>query len=214
MCGSSSDGQDDRRMGAPTLRACHDRLMRCVPATPERWDDVVAIMGVKGDAARCWCQFFRQPNAQYRASTDEARRAALHAQLAGGVAPGVLVHDDVDEPIGWCGIAPRRDYARLGRSEIAKATNDADGLWSVVCFVVRVGHRSQGATGELLAAAVELARSNGAAAIEAYPVDTTAVPRVTSADLHHGALPVFLRAGFREVARPKPGRPTVRLQLR
>ncbi len=185
----------------------------CVPATADRWDDVVAIMGSKGDAAHCWCQFFRQPNAEYRACSDQARRDALRTQLDDPVAPGVLAYDAALEPVGWCGIAPRRGYARIDRSEVGRATADEAGLWSVVCFVVRVGHRRQGTSGQLLAAAVRHARGNGAVAVEAYPVDVTAMPRATSADLHHGALSTFLRAGFREVARPKPARPTVRLDL-
>lgn len=170
-------------------------------------------MGTRGDSARCWCQFFRQPNTEYRAASDSDRRDALQAQLLGGSATGVLAYSGDGEPIGWCGVGPRADYARIARSEIGRATVDRSGLWSVVCFVVRIGHRRQGATRDLLSAAVAFARDSGAVDIEAYPVDVAAAPRVSSTDLHHGALDVFTRAGFVEVARPKPSRPTVRLQL-
>lgn len=171
------------------------------------------MMGGRGDAARCWCQFFRLPNGDYQASSVEGRKGALREQLAGALSPGVLAYADSGEPIGWCGLGPRRNYQRLARSEIGKATRDAAGLWSVVCFVVSVQHRRQGITERLLAAAIDLARSNGAAAIEAYPVDVTVALRISSAALHPGPLSVYLRAGFHEVARPKPSRPIVRLSL-
>src|SRR5690606_39771155 len=44
-------------------------------------------------------------------------------------------------------------------------------VWSVWCIRVRPGHRRKGISHHLLAGAVELARSQGAPAIEGYPVD-------------------------------------------
>jgi hypothetical protein len=46
--------------------------------------------------------------------------------------------------------------------------------------------------------------------VEAYPIDL-AVRTPSSSELYHGAFHVFQRAGFTEVARPKPDRPVVRL---
>jgi GNAT superfamily N-acetyltransferase len=181
-------------------------------ATPDRWDDVVTVMGVKGDPARCWCQFFRETNALAKTSTVESRKAALQAQLDAGPPPGVLAYDDAGEPLGWCAVAPRADYARLSRAVIAKATQDETRLWALTCFVVRVGARRQGVSSELLDGAIELARRHGARILEAYPIDLgSRTP--SSAELYHGAFHVFRRAGFIEVARPKSDRPTVRLVL-
>jgi hypothetical protein len=64
----------------------------------------------------------------------------------------------------------------------------------------------------LLAGALDLARRGGARTVEGYPVDT-AQRTSTSAALFPGPLPVFLRAGFTEVARPQPARPVVRVTL-
>ena len=44
-------------------------------------------------------------------------------------------------------------------------------VWSLWCIRVRPGHRKQGISHALLAGAVDYARSNGAPAIEGYPVD-------------------------------------------
>ena len=183
-----------------------------VDATPDRWDDVVAVMAGKGDAARCWCQFFRGTNADWNAGTSAGRRTALRSQLESGPPPGVVAYDEGGTPAGWCGVAPRAHYPRLARSLIAKATQDEDGLWALTCFVVPVRARRHGLSAVLLDGAVDLARRHGARTIEAYPIDL-AVRTPSSSELYHGAFHVFLRAGFVEVARPKPDRPTVRLTL-
>jgi GNAT superfamily N-acetyltransferase len=166
-------------------------------------------MGTRGDPSRCWCQFFRLPGAGWDRATAPAMRAALHEQVRGQVPPGVLAYV-AGEPVGWCAVAPRASYPRLGRSPVAQATDDAPGVWSVTCFVVRVGHRRRGISAALLAGAVDLARRYGASIIEGYPVDAAA-RRTSAAELYHGPLSVFLRAGFTEAARPVPGRAVVRL---
>jgi GNAT superfamily N-acetyltransferase len=183
-----------------------------VDATPDRWRDLAEVMGTRGDPARCWCQFFRETNAMAKSSTVETRRAALQAQLDGGRPPGVIGYVEADVPAGWCAVAPRADYPRLATAVISKATSDEDGLWAVTCFAVRTAARKQGLSGDLLDGAVDLARRHGARIVEAYPIDL-AVQKPSSSELYHGAFHVFQRAGFTEVARPKPSRPVVRLTL-
>lgn len=110
-------------------------------------------------------------------------------------------------------MAPRADYPRLATYRMASATANEDGLWSVTCFIVRVGQRRKGLAEVLLDGAVDLARRHGARAVEAYPLDLT-VRAASSAELFHGPLSVFLELGFREVgARAAPARPVVRLTL-
>ena len=188
-----------------------------VPATPDRWDDVVAVMGIRGDPASCWCQFFRMRGAAWREATSATNQQALRTQVsADSRPPGVLAYVDGD-PAGWCAVAPFAAYPRLPHSPIATAghlPDDAlDRLWAVTCFVVRTGRRRQGVAGELLGGAVDFARSGGARVVEGYPVDVTARETIRSADLYHGTLSLFVSRGFHEVARPTPGRVAVRLQL-
>lgn len=181
-------------------------------ATADRWADVAAVLGGRGDPARCWCQYFRLRGKQWTDAPAESLRAALHAQvIADPVPPGVLAYQD-DMPVGWCAVAPRRSYQRLASSRVAGAVADEDGLWAVTCFVVRVGHRRRGVAGGLLAGAVSLAARSGASGVEGYPVDT-AVKKSSSAELYHGTLSLFLGAGFAEVARPLPHRSVVRRAL-
>ena len=72
-------------------------------------------------------------------------------------------------------------------------------VWSVICLVVRGGHRKQGVIGHLIAGAVEWARSQGAPAVEAYPVDPPGRMDTTMAFV--GTRAMFERAGFEVVGR-------------
>jgi GNAT superfamily N-acetyltransferase len=184
------------------------------PCTPDRWPDVVAVFEGPGDPGRCWCQWFYRGGTADRASAG-ANRDALRRQVDERP-PGVLGYLD-GTPSGWCAVAPRPTYTRLTRSRLLAGRPAEDlvdaAVWAVTCFVVRRSARGRGLAGPLLAGAVDLARRGGATVVEGYPVDLAERPRTTSAELYHGPLQVFLRAGFAEVARPQPGRPVVRLVL-
>lgn len=188
-------------------------MISVVDATPDRWPAVELVMGTRGDPSRCWCQYFHLRGAAWRTSTRASNRAGLRAQVDAGLPPGVLAYED-DEPAGWCGVGPKRGYPRLAASTVAASTGDADGVWAVTCFVVRVGMRRRGIADPLLAGAVDLARRHGARIVEGYPVDPRVRESVSSSELYHGPLGVFERAGFAEVTRPFSGRAVVRLDLR
>jgi GNAT superfamily N-acetyltransferase len=192
----------------PTV-AVHD-------CTPDRWDDVVAVFEGPGDPGRCWCQWFYRGASADRAHA-EANRAALREQIGGSRPPGVLGYLD-GEPRGWAAVAPRPTYTRLARSTVLEGTTADEladaGVWAVTCFVVRRGARRQGLSAALLDGAVDLARRGGASAVEGYPVDVAAKQKPSAAELYHGTLGTFLRAGFEVVAAPSPGRAVVRRGLR
>jgi GNAT superfamily N-acetyltransferase len=186
-------------------------VLTIVDADAERWDDLAELMGERGDPSRCWCQYYRS-HGPYEHESREQNRVAMRRQVSTATVPhGVLAYDG-GRPVGWCAVAPRGDYPRLKRMQAARATQNEDGLWSVTCFVVRVGHRRQGVAGQLLRAAVDLARRHGARIVEAYPVDPSARP-TGSSGLFQGPLPMYLHAGFVDVARPGASRSIVRLTL-
>src|SRR5690606_5886711 len=72
-------------------------------------------------------------------------------------------------------------------------------VWSVWCVRVRPGHRGKGIVHDLLAGAVELARENGAPAVEGYPVDNGGA-KVDTTMAYVGTRSAFERAGFVKVA--------------
>jgi ribosomal protein S18 acetylase RimI-like enzyme len=172
------------------------------PAGPESWDDVAAVMGERGDPARCFCQYFRLRGQQWSAGTRETHRRALRSQVCqGDIPPGVLAYD-AGTPVGWCAVAPRTAYPRVLASPNWRT--DHPDAWVITCFVVPVGHRRQGIAGELAAGAIEFARLYGAEAVEGCAVDTGQADRISAADLYRGPLSVFLDAGFKEVSRTNP----------
>ena len=154
---------------------------------------------------------FRLRGQDWRSASPAANRTRLRRQVQDADhAPGVLAYID-EQPVGWCAVAPKACYPRVVASKVAGA--EQDGVWSVTCFVVRVGWRRRGVATALLEGAVELARSAGASVVEAYPVDPDARSTVSSAELYHGPLSVFLDAGFREVRRSSPARALVQQKL-
>ncbi|HEU4945848.1 MAG TPA: GNAT family N-acetyltransferase [Kribbella sp.] len=182
------------------------------PATPERWDDVVAVMGTRGDPSRCWCQYFRLRGSQWSKADTAAKRAALQAQVVTGPPPGVLGYDG-GTPSGWCAVAPKSSYARVAASRNWRHDADDEGTWAITCFVVPPGRRRQGIAGELLGGAVEFAGAHGATAVEGCAVDLEEAARVSSADLYRGPLSTFLAAGFDVVRRNSPAFVLVRRRL-
>ena len=64
------------------------RAIEVLPATAERWPDVVQVMDDSSYARKCWCAYWILPNREFRAGWGEANRRAH----VGGV--GMAVHDD------------------------------------------------------------------------------------------------------------------------
>jgi len=186
------------------------------PLTPDRWGDLEAIFEARGcSVARgCWCMYYRvsgketgftRPGDAQRERSKQALKA-----MAGDDPPPGLIGYHGDTPVGWISLGPREDYAKLARSPTMKAVDDKP-VWSIVCFVVPSEHRKQGVARDLLAGAIRWARQRGVRLLEAYPVDKSH-PSASDAPWF-GSKTLFDEAGFEEVARRKPARPIVRLQL-
>ena len=192
------------------------------------WSEVEHLFGVRGEPSRCWCRYFALTGPEYSALDPAGRKAQLKERFDGvSPSPGVLAFRG-EVPVGWCAVEPRRCYPRVLRSQVLRhaeptapaKTGAAEAgaaeagtpgeVWSVTCFVVAPGHRRGGVAAALLRAAVEHARLHGAEVVEGYPVDPALRPRAGAADLYHGTLNLFLRAGFGVVSTAVPGRAVVR----
>lgn len=186
-----------------------------LPATPQRWPDVEAVFGARGcSVARgCWCMHYRRsgsaPFLSSVANRSKTYRAALKALVDAGRPPGLIAYRG-DVPVGWVSLAPREEFARLARSPVMKPVDDKP-VWSIICFVVPAEHRGQGVARALLQGAIAYAREHGATVIEAYPVDKAGSSKDDA--MWFGAKSMYDHAGFTEVARRKPTRPVVRLEL-
>ena len=167
-----------------------------VPATAERWADVVTLLGSGGERG-CWCESWRGTSSEVGRGEPDRNRQLLRSQIEGGAfAPGVIAYRGA-EPVGWCGLGPRDAMPRLTRSRTIPRIDDRP-VWSIGCFVVQTGYRRQGLTRRLLDGAVAYARSMGATCLEGYPIDPQG-DRVSTSFGFVGFTSVFEAAGFRRV---------------
>ena len=164
------------------------------PATV--FEDVKTMVGPKRpDANVCWCLSYRIPSKQNLELQGTARGERV-AELMREGPPGVLAYDG-DEVVGWAAIHPRADTS-FARNRRIPQVGDRD-VWSLWCVRVRPGHRGQGIAHELVRGAVEFARSSGAPAVEAYPVDNKG-QKVDLTMAYVGTRALFERAGFSKVS--------------
>lgn len=176
------------------------------PLTPERWDDFEVLFGKNGAGWGCWCMWWRLPNKEFVELGKEGRKNAIRTLVHQGVEAGLIAYAD-GVPAGWVTVAPRSEYLRLKTSRILAPLDDLP-VWTIPCFFVPSKYRRLGLMSHLIHAAVEYARSHGAAIIEAYPREPD--KDVNPLNIYTGVSSVFISAGFVEVARRKPNRPVMR----
>ncbi|WBB65115.1 GNAT family N-acetyltransferase [Micromonospora sp. WMMD812] len=203
---------DDRRADVP---------ISVVPANEASWDDLRAVFGTRGEAARCQCQWFKARGRDWASLPVEARAERLRDETGCGDpeadrTSGLVAYLD-GEPVGWCAVEPRTAYERLRHARIPWAGRDEDrdddGVWAVTCFVTRVGFRRRGVSRALAGAAVAFARERGARAVEGYPLVLRPGQEVAWGELYVGSTGIFADAGFVEVSRPTPRRAVMRVDV-
>ncbi len=163
--------------------------------TPDRFEDFADVVNRTRRTNHCWCLSHRLRSAEIEELGDGNREQAMRRLCERDHPPGVVAYRD-DEPVAWCNIGPRTEISRLTGSRLIRPIDDMP-VWSIVCVVVRSGHRRQGVTAPLIEGAVAYAASHGAPAVEAYPVDPAGRMDLTMAFV--GTRAMFDRAGFQLV---------------
>ena len=167
------------------------------PATEERFDDVAIMLGPKNpESSVCWCLSHRVDGATNRSLTGRARGDYVRMLCGRAVAPGVLAYCDGDVA-GWAAVAPRAELPYARSTKIPHV--DELPVWSVWCIRVRPGFRRRGISHALLAGAVGYARTEGAPAVEGYPVDNRGA-KVDQTMAYVGTRKLFEDAGFSKAA--------------
>ena len=178
----------------------------------DRWGDLERLFESSGGPKYCWCMVWRSMPDVTGRSDRGAKKAALEQRIREDVPVGILGYVDGD-PVAWCSIAPRETY-RAGlhhsRSVLrhSKSVDEPGSVWSLACFFVPRRLRRRGVAKRLLYAAIDHARSKGAAVLEAYPVDPD-----SPSYRFMGFVPLFEAAGFREVGTAGLRRHVMRLPL-
>ncbi len=128
-------------------------------------------------------------------------------RVESGIPIGILGYRD-GEPVAWCSIAPRDTYRRLSPLTNSPADTLPESVWAIACFFVLRRLRGQGLTRMLIRAALEYAHDNGAAVVEAYPVD----PESPSYRFM-GLVATFEAMGFSDVGMAGSRRHVMQLRL-
>ncbi|MEV6757603.1 GNAT family N-acetyltransferase [Streptomyces sp. NPDC051214] len=161
------------------------------------FEDVRAVVGPKSPGANvCWCLSYRVPSKLNNALRGPERGEYVAGLCRAEPSPGVLAYHG-DEPVGWAAVAPRSETSFARSRKIPHV--DELPVWSLWCIRVRPGHRKQGISHALIAGAVDFARSHGAPAIEAYPLDNGEA-KVDLTMAYAGLRKNFERAGFTHAA--------------
>ncbi len=185
------------------------------PLGPDDLADLATLFHGSRNTRHCWCTAFCTTRARFAAGwLTGGNRARFESIAAGSVEPMGVLASVAGEPVGWCACGPRSRYTTSaeGRGRLLRDRDRAedDVVWFLPCLFVRPDRRGRGITYALVRAAIELARSAGAPAIEGWPV---AGNDQHPADGFVGRERVFEAAGFRRLARPDPHRTIMRLDL-
>ncbi|WP_349930657.1 GNAT family N-acetyltransferase [Glutamicibacter mishrai] len=169
--------------------------LRIEPLTESRMEDFAAVVNPNHRQKHCWCLSHRLSAQEIRERGGEDRYEAMCSLAREKIAPGVIAYLG-DQPVGWCSISPRAQIPKLENSKLIRPVDDLR-VWSIICMVVRGGYRRRGVNRQMVLGVLEYAKSLGAPAVEAYPVDPEGRMDLTMAFV--GTRKMFEEAGFEVV---------------
>ena len=173
-------------------QATDQQVWETHPVTPDRFEDFADVINPNRRENSCWCLSHRLPAKQIAELGGGNRQQAARALCEREHPPGVVTYLD-RTPVGWCSISPRSEIPRLETSKLIRPVDDVP-VWTIICVVVRSGHRRRGVTHHLIEGAVAYAAAQGAPAVEAHPVDPEGRMDLTMAFV--GTRGMFEKAGF------------------
>jgi GNAT superfamily N-acetyltransferase len=179
------------------------------PLTQKLWRDFELLFGDQGACAGCWCMYWKLHGKAYDENKGDGNRQQQKSIIDAKKIPGLLAYSE-GYPVGWIAIEPRSEYPKLATSKILKPIDDQE-VWSITCFFIEKKHRRKGITVELIKAAVQHAKKNGAKIVERYPIETKT--KQAPPFMFTGAAQAFANAGFKEVTRNAPTRPIFRFTI-
>jgi GNAT superfamily N-acetyltransferase len=155
--------------------------------------------------------WWRLSRAEFEQNRAEGNRRAMKVIVDSGQVPGILAYLR-GEPVGWCSVAPRSEFASLNRSPVLKPI-DAQPVWSVVCFFVEKRNEGKGIGKALIQGAQRYVASQGGQLLEAYPTVPRRVGLLPPVSSFMGIQKSLASAGFVEVARASRAKSIMRYQV-
>ena len=183
------------------------------PLGADNWTALEQLFGARGACGGCWCMWHRLPRRIYDENKGAGNRMRLRALVDDGADVGVLGFHG-NEPIAWCSIAPRSQYARrmLLPAERSGRSEESD-TWAILCLFVSTAWRRRGVSVRLIEAGVAHAAARGARRVLASAI----VPQranVPPLFAFQGLVSAYRQAGFEAVERTSAARMTVMRTIR
>ena len=185
-------------------------LLEFQPLTLDTWADFENLFGDKGACGGCWCMWWRLNQKKFNSQKGEKNKKEMYDIVASKHQPGILAYHN-NTAIGWCSVAPRKEFIRLSRSKILKPVDDQN-VWSIVCLFVTKEFRQRGISVQLLKETINFVKKRGGNIIEGYAVEPKK-DKMPDVFAFHGLYSAYLSAGFEEVARRSETRPIMRYCL-
>jgi GNAT superfamily N-acetyltransferase len=177
--------------------------VRCVPLGAEHAAALAALF--ERAESRCYCRYFHfdgDKNAwQARLAFEpERNRDALLERAAARPPGGVVALEPGGGVVGWMKLEPSTELPKLYDQRVYRAlpcfTGERSRVWAVGCFLVDPTVRRRGVARALVRAGVELARAQGALAIEAFP---RRAEGIGAEELWTGPFALLVEEGFKSV---------------
>ena len=181
--------------------------------TPDLLDDLSSLFCTDKTAEKCHCMWYIISVKAFHAGGAEENRTQLrHIAYSEKTPIGILAYQD-GKPVGWCAVGPRERYVRAIKTPTYRTKHEGSftNVWLAPCFFIRHDAKGQGISKILLETAVQLAKDNGAEAIDGFPFTST--KRRSGSTLHIGFDSIFESCGFEPIRRPSDSRVVMRRVL-
>ncbi|MBL7671762.1 MAG: GNAT family N-acetyltransferase [Bdellovibrionaceae bacterium] len=165
--------------------------MRIQELSSETWNDFVSLMSTDSQCTECWCLNHREPAG---CPTGSAAKEKMQEMTDKKKVGGLLAYQD-KECIGWIAVDPLAELVGHDCQPSGKPNE-----WSIHCIFVRDGFRGQGVSTDLIRAAIDFAKANGASLISAFPIPSENRKRfpVNEAEFS-GRFSTYSKMGFKPV---------------
>lgn len=195
--------------------------LRIEKLSEENFADYEALTSHESEGG-CYCSFWHQKWSSMadwetcKKETPERNRQIVLEKVRAGFHVGVLAYQG-DELLAWLSVGPLTDFYWTWK-RIGQVGDEAKSVAGIVCFTVAPKFRGQGMQSKILEALKEYGRSQGWAAIEAYPFDASAIEKYTDQVIWPGLPKGFTDAGFSRIkehwlSNPEAERSIYRVEL-
>ena len=138
-----------------------ETTLQAVPVTTEHWNLLCTLFAASSGINGCWCMWPLRSPSTHRPD-GEANRTAMQSLLRSGDSPGLIAIAG-EEALGWCALGPRYRYPQYEKA------NTSSVVWAMPCIYVAPTATRRAVARVLIDAAVALAISNRAVALEGPP---------------------------------------------